>query len=317
MQGIFKGVLFLSLLLLSQSAIAEKLATRPGKILVERLIAIGESGRLADWSYVGGVLQAKFTSRVAMMEPFARNCAPGYAKRQTKVTYFDAASGLQPTPFGRSSITRPGFGIINSEPAEISGETKIRYYVSENHDCSGYVQSSNDIEADLEISPLSTYDCISAGELLEWFPDARQGDATDGALVYYYESARTKQNGTELSFTSFVATPCLLSLRLSQRPRDTLRYQAAQQKQEACMLPHEERFCRSHPPFGWGAGDIQDEMASYAVRQCGTLDKFLTDTPKNARPTNHDEPFEAYDPDKSTPCSRVSARLRGQNRSRK
>ena len=314
MQG-FSGVLALILLVVGQSALAEKATTRPGKLLIERLIAIAESGRLTDPRYVGGVLQAKFTSRVAMMEPFARNCAPGYTKRQSKITYFDAASDLQPTLFGRPSLTRPGFGIINSEPAEISGETKIRYHVSDNYDCSGYVQSGNDIEADLVISPLATYDCVSTGELLGWFPGVKQGDATDGALVYYYESAKTKRNGIGLSFTSFVGTPCLLSLSLSQRPKDSLRYQAAKQKQEACMLPHEERFCRSHPPFRWGDGDIQDDMASYAVRQCGALDKFLAKTPRNARPTTHNEPFEAYDPE-STPCSRVSAHLRGHNRSK-
>ncbi len=316
MQGIFKRILLLLLLALCQSAIAEKPTPRPGRILVERLIAIAESGRLTDSRYVEAVLQANFTSNVAMVEPFARNCALGYTKRQTRVTRFDAASGLQSTPFGRSSLTVPGFGFLNSKPTEVSGETKIRYYVSENHDCSGYVQSSNDIEADLEIGPLSTYDCISARELLGWFPRIRQIDATDGALVYYYESARTRRNGVALSLSSFVATPCLLDVRLSQRSRDTSRYQAAKQKQEACMLPHEERFCRSHPPFGWGAGDIEDEMASFAVRQCGTLDKFLTSTPKNAQPTNYGEPFEA-DPDKSTPCSRVSAVLTNLSRTQK
>lgn len=78
------------------------------------------------------------------------------------------------------------------------------------------------------------------------------------------------------------------------------------------MLPHEEQFCRIHPPFGWGDGDVQDEMAAFAVKQCGTLDKFLASTPKNAKPINQ-RPIP-YDPYKSTPCSRVQAALLQQRR---
>jgi hypothetical protein len=47
-------------------------------------------------------------------------------------------------------------------------------------------------------------------------------------------------------------------------------------------------------------------MASYAVRQCGALDKFIADTPENARLRETPTPVEQG---VSTPCSRVRARL--------
>lgn len=298
-------------------SVAQEPAPRPGKVLIERLIAIAEAGRLTDSSFVGNTLRMAFTGQLSTMEPFARTCAPGYTKQATTVRSYTPASDLGPTSFGRPSIVRPGFGLINSQPAEISGPTKIIYYVSENHDCSGYVQSGNDIDANLDIGPLSTYDCISPVKLLGWFPKIVRGYATDGAEVYYYQSHNTDSNGSTLSFNSFFGTQCILGIRLTQRSSDSTHYRAAKQRQEACMLPHEEQFCRIHSPFGWGDGDVQDEMAAFAVKQCGALDKFLASTRMSATPINQSTPPEEGDPNKSTPCSRVHAALQQHRQSRK
>ncbi|RYG90188.1 MAG: hypothetical protein EON59_00210 [Alphaproteobacteria bacterium] len=168
------------------------------------------------------------------------------------------------------------------------------------------MQSRNDVEASLQIGPLSSYDCITDAELKNWFPSVRQLDATDGALFYQYESKQADRNGTALSFTSSWGSPCILGVTLTQRSSDLPKYKAAMQRQEACMLPHMDAFCRSHPPFDWGAGDVQDQMANYAVRQCGVLDKFIAETPKSARPR---ERAIALERGISTPCSRVRAKL--------
>lgn len=283
-------------------------ARRPGRQLVQTLITLADSGRLTDPAYVSQLLGMAFTAHVSTQEPFAHNCAPGYRMRPSVITSHDPIR-LDPTPFGKPSITRPGFGVINSEPAEISGPTQVHYFLSENHDCSGYVQSNNELTAQLDIGPLSTYDCIAPGEIEYWFPKIVRGYATDGAEIYYYESEASHRTGSTLIFRGFAMTECLLSVSLAQSPSDSLHYQAAKQKQAECMLPHEAAFCRSHAPFGWGDGDIQDEMAAYAVRQCGALDKFLALTPANARPIDTPLPPGTVDPQQSTPCSRINAML--------
>jgi hypothetical protein len=231
---------------------------------------------------------------------------PGYVRKPTEVVYHTSKAPMSSTPSGRSPITVPGSSHLSPSPTVVSGPAKVSYYVARYHDCSGYVQSGNDVEASLQIGPLSSYDCISAAELTSWFPRIRQIDATDGALFYHYESKRTDRNGTSLSFTSSWGSPCILGVTLTQRSSDLPRYKAAMQRQEACMLPHMDAFCRSHPPFDWGAGDVQDEMARYAVRQCGSLDKFIAETPGSARPH---EPLIAIEQGISTPCSRVRAKL--------
>jgi hypothetical protein len=305
-RSIVAALLVWSLFGISGSVPAQTLAPRPGQVLIQRLIAIAESGKATDASYVGAVLQLDFSSRAETMAPFSTSCAPGYQKKPTDVVYHTAAQPLPLTQSGRSPVTVPGFGNPSPSQTIVSGPAKVSYFVIRFHDCSGYVQSSNDVEATLDIGPLSAYDCITTAELNFWFPRTQQLDATDGALVYYYGSKQTERNGASLTFTSSVGAPCLMGVTLTQRSSDVPRHQAARQRQESCMLPHMEAFCRSHPPFDWAAGDVQDEMASYAVRQCGALDKFIAGTPENARLRETPTPVEQG---VSTPCSRVRARL--------
>ena len=298
----------LALALLCQVAASSAPAAqeRPGRQLIRHLKAIADAGRLTDAAFVGKTLGMRFTGRSERSSPIAGTCAPGLTKRDGVTTFYTESPGLalQATQFGRASIVRPGFGTINSESGTVSGTTRLTYYVTENHDCSGYISASNAVVADLSIGPISTYDCITPGELRGWLPQAQDAYATDGAIVSYY----TGKNGAVITFNFFVGTPCLLAVSFRQDPADTPRYRAAAQDQAACMLPHEAKFCAAHAPFDWGAGDVQDEMARFAVAKCGSFDAFLKRTRPSARPRESLLAVEA-DPGRSTPCSMVQARL--------
>lgn len=271
-----------------------------GKRLVERLITIADAGAVADPARVGKLLGTGFTVQVSTQEPFAMTCAPGYSKHDSRIVHYTVA----PTPPSADAL--PGLA-------------SLLYLVTEHHDCSGYVQSGNDIDAELQIAPRAAGLCLTGNELMEWFKGITQGYATDGGLVYYYRSDRSARNGVMLSFLASVDNPCV-GIVLYQRAGDTLRHRVAKQSQYACMLPHEAAFCRAHAPFDWAAGDVQDEMANYAVQRCGALDRFIALTPKTVRPSDLDEPDPsamseaALDPHASTPCSRVEAAIRHRRR---
>ena len=81
---------------------------------------------------------------------------------------------------------------------------------------------------------MSTFDCVSSAELQHWLPAAQDVHATDGAEVWEYENGRT---GALVTFDFFVGTPCMLSMSVAQRPRQTFRFEAARERQKMCMLP--------------------------------------------------------------------------------
>ena len=130
-----------SLLRIGGSVPAQAVAPRPGQALIERLIAIAESGKVTDAAYVEAAIQLEFTSRTEQIDPLGITCAPGYHKKPTEVVYHTAKQALPSTASGRSPITVPGSSHLSPSPTVVSGPAKVSYYVARYHDCSGFVQS--------------------------------------------------------------------------------------------------------------------------------------------------------------------------------
>ena len=296
-------------LLLSLSAAP---VPRPGQVLIARVKALVDSGRLADPALVAQTLHMRFDVRSQRSPSFEAqasypiDCAIGLRRRDDLVNFYTptSATALRPAPFGRALSAHGAAPIGSPPPVAVSDAPHLTYLIATEHDCTGYIRLNEETRAELQIGPLNSLDCISDEDLHAWLPAVQRGYATDGAEVSHYENRRA---GLLASFDSAAGSPCLLSLSIRQEPRLIPRYQAAKQRQRACMVPHRIEFCRRHPPFGWGDGDVQSDMDSYAARACGTLDSFFAHTPVGAQP--RDVSLAPEDPQHSTPCSRAEAEL--------
>jgi len=86
------------------------------------------------------------------------------------MVFYTSMESLPSTPSARPPITVPGSSHVSPSPTVVSGPAKVSYQMARYHDCSGFVRSGNDVEANLQNGRLSSYDCINDVELTSVVP---------------------------------------------------------------------------------------------------------------------------------------------------
>jgi hypothetical protein len=284
-------------------------AERPGQRLLGKLKVIADTGRLHDRVFVTRTLEMELSgsSRETVDQP--AKCENDFIARSRIVSSFIPAGESWLRPSGDGVASLQAYTPFGPEPVTISGATVLDYSITKTRYCSGFQNRIEETDAGLKISRVHTFACISPDQLEAWLPGVELDIDHHAERIAHYRGREYPDRAAIISFR-FSYSRCVESIDVSQHPDRGLRYRAAEERHNQCLLPHKAEYCRAHPPFGWEHGGTQIQMDRFAVAKCGTFDKFYRSTPRNARPTERPLPRG----DESTPCTSVLSDLSASSR---
>ncbi|WP_159998461.1 hypothetical protein [Roseomonas sp. 18066] len=218
---------------------------------------------------------------------------------------YDARSRLQlaltPTPAwyaalpgGMQGETIPGF-MIN--PPSVIGAPAIAYRRDDIQHCSGRDKPMAWRESELSFQNLPAFACVDADDIRAAFPRAAFTMATDGVSLWSAAQEGAGGEATRVTFSFRAGMRCALGARLQSSPLLGARFARAGNAFRRCRVASDRAFCAGRPGFGWGDGEVIDQMDDAATAACGTIaslyDRNLAEGPETA-------PVERIS--RATPC---------------
>jgi hypothetical protein len=250
--------------------------------LVARIHKIADSGQLGEASAVGAMLDLAFEATVEDKN-LPGNCNDPGELRSIKTTRYKVRG---PNWYRRSAaelkdMNVPAFAI---NPATVVGEPALKYETLRSAACTDRFRLQDHAETHLTFRNLSSYVCLSPGDVRKLLPSASFVPGTDGVSLIRYDGAVDGRAGTTVEFWFRAGAPCALSAEIEEDDLAGFRYRRAELKYLACAGPAIRSYCGSHPPIAWSDSEAVDAMMKHADKTCGTVDALYKKEPAEGDP---------------------------------
>ena len=198
-----------------------------------------------------------------------QDCRNPYdARSQWQLALTPASAWYVAMPGGMQGRTIPGFTI---NPPSVIGAPAVAYRRDDIAHCSGRDKPMAWRESELSFGHLPAFACVTADDIRARLPGAGFTLATDGVSLWTATAEGADGSATRLSFTYRAGIPCAVAARMQTSPLLGARFARACNAFRRCRIASDRAFCAGRPAFGWGDGEVIDQMDDAATAACGTI----------------------------------------------